>query len=396
MPRMGQSMDEGRVLRWLKDIGEEVKRGGIIAEIETDKAGVEMESFVTGTVVEVIVPSGETVRIGTVIAIVDDGRPEPEAASVPEAAPSISAPLQPAAPPTPVPATETGSRTPRGERVDASPVAKRLAREHGIDLSQVKGTGPGGRIVKEDIEVWLAAQRESTPMPTEAAGVRRVALTRIKQTTARRMAESKATVPHFYISVDIEMSQALALRDSLQARGWEISVNDLVLKATALALTRYPTLNATFAGNELHVHPHINLAIAVALDEGLITPVVHNCESLSLTELAAAAKGVIERGRHGRVRPEDLEGGTFTVSNLGMFGVKHFEAIVNPTQAAILAVGEVRRVPTFDAYDRVVPAQLLAATVSADHRVTDGAEVARFLQELKGLLEDGFGLTAES
>jgi pyruvate dehydrogenase E2 component (dihydrolipoamide acetyltransferase) len=204
------------------------------------------------------------------------------------------------------------------------------------------------------------------------------------------MAESKTTAPHFYVSMDIEMSQALALRDWLKAQGQEISINDLILKATALALTRYPNLNATFAGDELHVHPHVNLAVAVALDQGLITPIIHNVESLSLVEVSTAAKQVVERARTGRLRPEDLDGGTFTVSNLGMFGIKHFEAIVNPPQAAILTAGVVRRVPVFGAYDRVVPAQLLTATVSADHRVTDGAEVAQFLQELKATLEAGF------
>jgi pyruvate dehydrogenase E2 component (dihydrolipoamide acetyltransferase) len=432
MPRMGQSMDEGRVLNWLKEIGAEVKRGEVIAEIETDKAVVEMEAFVTGTLVEIVVPVGELVPTGTVIAYVDDGRPEPEPV------PSAPAPAEPAetfAPPAPVDEvkpTRRGKRVsaspvarrladehgvdltqvkgtgPEGRivkadveaclaqreasrpaRLNASPVAKRLATERGVDLTQVKGTGPGGRIGKADVEAWLEAQREDVPKP-ETERVKHVSLSKIRQTTARRMAESKATAPHFYVSVDIEMSQALALRDWLKAQGQEVSINDLILKATALALTRYPHLNATFAGDELHVHPHVNLAVAVALDEGLITPIIHACESLSLTEIAAEAKQVVERTRAGRLRPDDLEGGTFTVSNLGMFGVKHFEAIINPPQAAILTAGAVRRVPVFGAYDRVVPAQLLTATVSADHRVTDGAEVAQFLQELKATLEAGF------
>ncbi len=389
MPRMGQSMDEGRVLRWFKEVGAEVKRGEAIAEIETDKAVVEVEAFVTGTLVEIVVAEGELVPIGTVIAFIDDGRPEPE----PTPALSTTAPPEPSESPAPSAAAGQEVRAPRGERINVSPVARRLAEEHGIDLAQVKGTGPGGRIGKADVEAYLA-QRESVPTTPEAEGVKRVPLSKIRQTTAHRMTESKATAPHFYVSIDIEMSRALALRDSLKARGQEVSINDLILKATTLALAGYPNLNATFAGDELHLYPHINLAVAVALDEGLITPVIHNCESLSLAELAAAAKEVIERARMGRLRPEDLDGGTFTVSNLGAFGVKHFEAILNPPQAAILAVGTVRRVPAFDAHDRVIPAQLLTATVSADHRVTDGAEVARFLQKLKDILEDGFGLTA--
>jgi pyruvate dehydrogenase E2 component (dihydrolipoamide acetyltransferase) len=432
MPRMGQSMDEGRVLHWLKEIGAEVKRGEAIAEIETDKAVVEMEAFVTGTLVEIVVPEGELVPTGTVIAYIDDGQPEAEPASL---TPTPAKPAETLAPPA---IANEGKPTRRGKRVNASPVARRLADEHGVDLTQVKGTGPGGRIGKADVErclaqreaerpprvdaspvakrladergvdlaqvkgtgpgrrigkadveAWLEAQREDVPTP-ETEGVKHVSLSKIKQTTARRMTESKATAPHFYVSMDIEMSQALALRDWLQAQGQEVSINALILKATALALTRYPHLNATFAGDELHVHPHVNLAVAVALDDGLITPVIHSCESLSLIEMAAAAKQVVERARAGRLHPEDLDGGTFTVSNLGMFGIKHFEAIVNPPQAAILTAGAVRRVPVFDARDRVVPTQLLTATVSADHRVTDGAEVAQFLQELKATLEAGF------
>jgi pyruvate dehydrogenase E2 component (dihydrolipoamide acetyltransferase) len=431
MPRMGQSMDEGRVLRWLKEPGAEVKRGESIAEIETDKTVVEMEAFVAGTLVEIVVAEGELVPTGTVIAYIDDGRPESEPVA------STPTPAKPAEPPpsarveaekpvravprttaspvarrladeygidlTQVKGTGPGRRIGKADverrlaqceaerpaRVDASPVAKRLADEHGVDLTQVKGTGPGGRIVKADVEAWLEAQGQDIPTPG-AEAVTDVPLSKIKQTIARRMTESKTTAPHFYVSMDIEMSQALALRDWLKARGQHVSINDLILKATALALTQYPNLNSTFAGEELHLHPHINLAVAVALDEGLITPVIHNAANLSLVEIAAVAKEVAERARAGHLRPEDLEGGTFTVSNLGMFGVKHFEAIVNPPQAAILTAGVVRRVPLFDACDRVVPAQLLTAIVSADHRVTDGAEVANFLQELKATLEAGF------
>jgi pyruvate dehydrogenase E2 component (dihydrolipoamide acetyltransferase) len=383
MPRMGQSMDEGRVLHWLKEMGSEVKRGEVIAEIETDKAVVEMEAFVTGRLVEIVVPEGELVPTGTVIAYIDDGRPEPEPAS---STPTSAKLPETVAPPAIV---EGAKPTQRAERINASPVAKRLAEEHGIDLAQVKGTGPDGRIGKADVEAWLEVQRKDVPtsVPEE---IKRVSLSKIKQTTARRMQGSKTTAPHFYVSMDIEMSQALALRDWLKARGRQVSINDLILKATALALTKYPHLNATFAGDELNVHPHVNLAVAVDLDDGLITPVIHHCESRSLAEIATAAKQLVERARSGRLRPDDLEGGTFTVSNLGMFGVKHFEAIINPPQAAILTAGAVRRVPVFDTSDRVVPAQLLTATVSADHRVTDGAEVARFLQELKATLEAGF------
>jgi pyruvate dehydrogenase E2 component (dihydrolipoamide acetyltransferase) len=440
MPRMGQSMDEGRVLRWFKETGAEVKHGEVIAEIETDKTVVEMEAFASGTLVEIVVPAGELVPTGTTIAYLDDGQPEPGRPPTWEpalSASSLSSPAEPHAQsaseeeeqPAPqgtrisaspvarrladecgvdlsrVKGTGAGGRIAREDveaylaqcqatrpsRVNASPIAKRLAEDQGIDLTQVQGHGPGGRIGKADVEAWLEAQREDAPVPLTEE-VRRVPLSKIKLTTARRMTESKTTAPHFYVSTDIEMSQALALRAWLKGQGQEVSINDLILKAAALALARYPHLNATFAGDELHVHPHVNLAVAVALNDGLITPIIHQCERLSLPEIATAAKEMIERARAGRLRPEDLEGGTFTVSNLGMFGVKHFKAIVNPPQAAILTVGSVRRLPVFDAHDRIVPAQLLTATVSADHRVTDGAEVAKFLMELKAVLEAGFSL----
>jgi pyruvate dehydrogenase E2 component (dihydrolipoamide acetyltransferase) len=271
-------------------------------------------------------------------------------------------------------------------------VAKQIAVEHGVDLSQVKGTGPAGRIVKEDVEAWLATHPRETPKKEEAEEFDRVPLPKIKRATARKMAESKATVPHFYASIDIELSRALALRESLKSRNVDVSINDLILRAATLALIKYPNLNSTFIGDELHVYPHINLAVAVALERGLITPVIHHCESLSLENLAIAARAVIERARSGHLRPEDLENGTFTVTNLGMFGVTNFQAIINPPQAAILAVGVLRRIPVFDAFDRVIPAQMITASVSADHRVTDGADVSRFLQEIKNVLEDAFAL----
>jgi pyruvate dehydrogenase E2 component (dihydrolipoamide acetyltransferase) len=395
MPRMGQSMDEGRVLCWLKEVGQKIERGDIIAQIETDKAVVEMEAFVTGTLVQVVVDQGDLVPIGSVIAYIDDGQPEVTLqADTPTAQTSSHGLPETLIPPG---ASTPENRTQAEGRINASPVARRLAKEHGIDLAQLKGTGPGGRIGKEDIDAWLQSQSQGQGQVipvTEVGGMERIRLSKIKQTTARRMTESKATTPHFYVSMDIEMSQALAVRDWLKNQGRQVTINDLVLKATALALTEFPVLNSVFAGDEIHVHPHINLAVAVAIDDGLITPVIHKCESLSIVEMADASRRIIERARTGRLRQKDMADGTFTVTNLGMYGVKHFEAIVNPPQAAILTVGAVRRVPTFDPGDRIVPMQVITATVSADHRVTDGAEVARFLRHLQTALEGGFALAS--
>jgi len=444
MPHMGMSMEEGKILTWLKPVGAKVERGEAIAEVETDKSTVVLEAPSGGTLIEVIVAQGAVAPVGAMLAVIDDGAPVAEdAASAPPLARPVAAALTPASAPvlTPAPMSRTGRvrATPlarrlalqRGidlrevqgsgpeqtvgkaeveaflaqsevqhtqpveERVNASPVARRLADGWGIDLTRVKGSGPGGRIVKEDVEDVVATRppvAAGGPTQTAADKVKRVPLSKIRLLAGRRMSESKAAAPHFYVSMDIEMSRALAFRDSLKARGVEISVNDLILRAATLALLKHPMLNAQFAGEEVHVFPHINLAVAVALDEGLVTPVVHNCESLSLTQLADAARTVIQNARAGRQRPQELEGGTFTVTNLGMFGVTHFHAIVNPPQAAILAVGTVRRVPAFDEHDRVVARQWLNATVSADHRVTDGAAVAQFMQEVKRILEDAFEL----
>lgn len=401
MPRMGQSMEEGVVLKWHKGIGDQVTRGEHLVEIETDKATVDIEAFASGTLVEIIVPEGQAVAVGTVIAVVDDAQavstPASEARTVAVPTTAVAAPVV---------KSDKDSRS-KAPRVNASPLAKRLAVEYNIDLFALKGSGPGGRIGKADIRLWLNQHPPAGAPPVPPAIMltppantgSRIGLSKMKQATARRMVDSKSSAPHFYVSMDIEMSQALALRASLKARGQDVSVNDLLLKAAALTLVAFPNLNSSFAGDSLERHADINLALAVALgeheSEGLLTPVIPQCQRLSLVDIAAASKQAVERARAGRLNAGDMGGGTFTVSNLGMFGVKSFEAIVNTPQAAILAVGTVRRVPTFDAFDRVIPAQLLTATVSADHRVSDGAEVARFLKRLKGILEDGFALITE-
>jgi pyruvate dehydrogenase E2 component (dihydrolipoamide acetyltransferase) len=425
MPRLGQGMDEGRVLRWLKDVGDQVEATDAIAEIETDKAVVEMESFVDGTLVGILVHAGETVPVGTPIAVVEVDRPPSQTSEQQTAGspPSEKDRIRDAPKASPVARRlaaehnvalgliqgtgpgdsitkedvhrhvsqrETKQTAQRKPRVLVSPAARHLAAENNVDLSQIDATGPRGSITKQDVEIWLATATQAASL--DAGTPERMSMSKIRAATAQRMVASKATVPHFYVSMDIDVRCALTLRASLRARGYEVSINDLVLKATALALVVYPQLNATYSQGEVLRHPHIDLALAVALEDGLITPVIHHCETLTLIELAAAAQGVTDRVRHGRLRQQELDPGTFTVSNLGMYGVKQFEAIVNPPHAAILAVGAVRRVPIFNDHDQVVPAELLTVTVSADHRITDGAEVARFLGELKRVLEDGFEL----
>ncbi|MDR7401530.1 MAG: dihydrolipoamide acetyltransferase family protein [Armatimonadota bacterium] len=388
MPKMGDAMTEGRIVRWKKRPGEPVARGDPLAEIETDKVNVDIEAEEAGVLLQILVEEGQSAPVGAPIAIIGAAGEEiPTAAARPSPPAAAPAPAPAPAAPSPAPPVPAGVRA---ERVKASPLARKLAEEHGIDLTQVRGTGPGGRITREDVEAAIAAAaRPAAPAP--AADYEVLPLTRIRQTIARRMTESTQQAPHFYITMEVVMDEALRLRQHLnQALGATppVSVNDLVLKAVALALRAHPALNSALVEGAIRRYRRVNLAVAVALPEGLIAPVVHDCDRLSLTEIAARTTELGERARSGRLRPEDYEGGTFTVSNLGMFGdVDSFAAIINPPHAGILAVG--RALPRPVVRDgQIVPATTMKVTLSADHRVTDGAEAARFLAEVKRLLEN--------
>jgi pyruvate dehydrogenase E2 component (dihydrolipoamide acetyltransferase) len=397
MPRMGQSMEEGRIVRWLKPVGASVQRGEVLVEIETDKANIEVEAGASGYLATILAAEDAVVAVGTAIALIEESQAAAAANSDAPSAPSIElttpaadrlAASQSAAPMAPSPPAAPAVRN-KPARVPASPLARRLAAEHGLDLHTVTGTGPGGRVGKADVLARVAARTSGTrPSPN----LQRVSLSKMRRTIGQRMVTSKTTIPHFYLSIDLDMRQALALRDSLSARRRPVSLTAILLKAVALAIAEHPQLNATLEGDAIAYADQVDLAVAVALPDGLITPVVHGCQALSLEELGQATQAVIERARSGRLHPGDLETGTFTVSNLGMFGIKHFEAIINPPQAAVLALGAIQRVPVFDVHDNVVAAQLLTATLSVDHRVVDGAEAARYLGTLKQLLADGFAL----
>ena len=412
MPQMGFDMREGTLVRWLKQPGDKVQRGEPIAEVETDKAVVEIESFHTGVVKELLVAEGQTVPVGSPIAVVDTGEDE-DADAVP-AAPSapagVAAPAQPSAPAPPAPRADGAGR------IKASPLARRLAAQHGISLRGLTGTGPAGRIVKQDVlaavsALGAAAQAPApvsaapaAPAPAAAAAPvvqpaarpaaalvdQVVPMSRMRQTIARRMTESKQQAPHFYVTMAIDMDRAMALREQIRDLGDDVpavSVNDLVLKATALALVRHPSLNASFEGDAIRYHSAVHLAMAVALPDGLVTPVIRDAHTKSLAEIAHEARELAEAARAGRLKPEQYQGGTFTVSNLGMFGVEDFVAIINPPQGAILAVGAVLEQPVVRDGQLTV-GRVMRVTVSADHRVTDGAQVARFLQDLKVILEN--------
>jgi pyruvate dehydrogenase E2 component (dihydrolipoamide acetyltransferase) len=377
MPKMGDAMTEGKILSWRKRHGERVEKGEVLAEIETDKVNVEIEAEASGTL-HITVLEGQTVPVGHVIAYID-GQP----ATAEEPAPPAAAEAPPPAPePTPPPAPEP-------PRVKASPLARRIASEHGVDLSAVQGTGPGGRIVERDVLAYLE-RRERVP-PAAEADYEDVPLSRMRQAIARVVTQSKGQVPHFYVTAEVDMSRALELREQLQdALGEEgrVTVNDLVLKATALALRRHPDLNSQVLDDRtLRRFRRVHLGVMVATEDGLIAPVLRDADRLPLLQLAKEARRLVEGAHAKRLRQEEYTGATFSVSNLGMYDVVNFVAIISPPQAGILAVGRAQERPVVRA-GQVVVRPVLQLTVSADHRVTDGVGAAQFLVEVKRLLEN--------
>ncbi len=405
MPKLGFDMAEGTLVRWVKAEGETIAKGEVLAEIETDKATVEVESSRDGVVYRHIAAEGETLPVGAPIAVLADpgeevdvsvllGEAPAEAAPAPtEAALATAEAPAPAASAPPAETPVEGGRLPGG--VKASPLARRMAREHGLDLTRLTGTGPGGRIVKRDVEAALAAAAQPAPTPasgvvTPAAG-ETVPLTRLRAAIGRRMTEAKQQVPHFYVTHEYNMEPLMALRREVNAllaeQGEKASVNDFIVRAVALALREFPNLNASLQGDQVVRHAQINVGVAVAVEGGLLTVVCHEADRKSVRQIAADIREKVGRAREGRVRPEDIEGSTFSVSNLGMYDVEHFIAIINPPEAAILAVGAAREVPVVRD-GQIVPGVTMKATLSVDHRVSDGAEAARFLQTLAKYLEE--------
>jgi len=403
MPQMGADMQEGTILRWLKREGDAVRRGEIIAEIETDKANVEIEAYESGILRRILLPEGTTVPVGQVIAIIaapedDVSRYEREAAPV--AAAGVTPPKPAAAVPE-RPAAAAEAPTAEAGRVRASPAARRLAEELGVDLSRVQGTGPDGRILRRDVEA-AAKALEAAPVaeaappaaaPAEAPAAA-PAMSRMRQAIARRMTQSKREAPHYYLTMDIDMTEAERLRRQLNeaAEGEvHISVNDVIVKAVAKALRRHPIFNSWFVDGRVQQQEALNIGVAVALEEGLIAPAILDCGRKSLAEIARASRDLAERARSGVLKAEEYSGATFTVSNLGMYEVETLIAIIPPPQAAILGVGVVRKVPVVRDGENVVREQMKVA-LSADHRVTDGAQGARFLAELRNFLENPISL----
>ena len=421
MPKLSDTMTEGKLVSWKKGVGDRVERGEIIAEVETDKATMELESFASGVLIEVLVRAGELVAVGTVIGRVgapeeavapsDDTPATLEArADAPAASISSGEEAGVAAPPTgwqptpeppqhpPFDAGDVPERVmevePKGTGAGAekaSPLVRRLAREQGIDLGEVEGSGPEGRILREDLERFAGERgtgnRERGETKQGGGGVLEIPLSRMRAAIARTVSESWRTIPHFAVTVAIEMDEAERVRRELKASGIAVSVNDLIVAAATRAIVAFPRINAAFRDERLIQHDEVNIGIAVALDDGLLVPVIKGCQKLALKEIAAAGRALVEKARSGTISEAELGSGTFSVSNLGMFGVEEFMAVIHPSQSAILAVGAVMDAPVIR-NGHLAAARIMKATLSADHRLIDGAYAARFLAELKRVLEN--------
>lgn len=405
MPRLSDTMEEGKILRWLKQEGDRVEGGDIIAEIQTDKADIEMEAFGSGTLRKILIGAGESAPVGHLIGVIaEEG--ENISTLLPPAMGLAAQAAALARPDAPAPAPPTLQTVAPG-RVKASPLAKRFARAQGIDLSMVRGSGPGGRVIRRDVVALTpsaAAVGERTPSissappiaeravavapPTSSTGYEDRELSPMRRAIAKRVAQSMATVPHFYLTVEVAMDKATELREATQAQMPDLKVTftDIIIRAVAIALGRHPAVNASFTGERIRIYSQVNIGIAVALEVGLITPVLRDCGGKSLTQIARETKSLIERARIQKLRSEEYFGGTFTVSNLGMYEIEEFTAIINPPEAAILAIGSIQSKPVI-VDGRVQAGQRMRMTLSCDHRAVDGMTGATFLQEVKRLLE---------
>jgi pyruvate dehydrogenase E2 component (dihydrolipoamide acetyltransferase) len=433
MPKLSDTMTEGRLISWKKSVGEKIERGDILAEVETDKANMELESFSSGILLETRVKPGDMAVVGTVIAIVGESGDAASALEKKTVLPPAGAEKEQ---PTPAEQVRKGKESgkseefseterPQPEHVSdamdkeelpepekttgepvgsspadaekASPMVRRLAREQGIDLKRVKGSGPDGRILQEDLDGSLRKQvkvelkvKELTAKDESDQAADYVAtqpMTRMRAAIARTVSQSWREIPHFTVTVAIDMSEAEEVRRELKESGTPLSINDLVIKAAVTALVKFPQVNNSFAGDRIAVNSDINIGQAVGLEDGLVVPVIRGCQGLSLKEIAARNRELIGRAKEGKISEAELGGGTFTISNLGMFGVEEFMAVIQPPQGAILAVGAIRDEAVVQ-NGSIAAARIMRVTLSADHRLIDGAYAARFLQELKRVLEN--------
>ena len=423
MPKMGDTMEEGKILRWLKQEGDPVKKGEFVAEVETEKVNIEIEAFTSGVLRKILIPAGKSAPVGASIALVGAAdEPLPAGMNGPATVNVTSTP-KPGSPPAQISVATPSSATPptavtstitvaQQGRTFISPIARRLAQEHNLDYSHIQGTGPNGRIIRMDIEAALAVQKQAIPaapapiyvepapepVTTVTSGEEfEIPLTSMRRAIARRLSQSMQTAPHFYMTSVIDTGKLAALRQQINEYAAKdpspvkVSFNDLIVKAVARALLRIPQMNVSFAEDRILQKKQVHIGVAVALEQGLIVPVVHSADQRGILEIARETQRLAEAARTGKLRPEELSGGTFTVSNLGMFDVESFTAIINPPESAILAIGAIT--PTPSVVDgEIVVRDRMKITLSSDHRAIDGATAARFLQEVKRLLEEPLGL----
>lgn len=411
MPRLSDTMEEGNIVGWLKSVGDQVEPGDVLAEVETDKATMELESFQSGTLLYIGQKEG-AVPVDGIIAIIGDkgedyeaqlkeaqasGGPSAPAEEVKEEpatpAPQVIAP----APPKPAAAPVTAPVQAEGGRVKASPLAKSMAADAGLNIESIPGTGEGGRIIKKDVEDFIASggahaapsTGSSSPMISLDNDVQYgdVPVTQMRKVIARRLGESKFTAPHFYLTVEINMDAAMAARADLKKNDIRVSFNDFVVKASAMALKKHPTINSSWYGDKITVHPHVNIGVAVAVPDGLLVPVINNADQKSMTYINQEVRTLAGKAKDKKLQPAEMSGNTFTISNLGMFGIEEFTAIINAPDSCILAVGSIIQKPIVKD-GQIVVGNMMKVTLSCDHRTVDGASGAMFLQTLRGMLEN--------
>lgn len=400
MPKLSDTMEEGVIAKWNVKEGDTVNAGDIIAEVETDKATMDVEVFDGGTILKIVPSEGDAVPLGGLIAVIGEAGEDisdilldvNDNASIPKSSKDDQEPevVQPIA-------AEAKALNSDDGRVKASPLAKKIAADKGIDLGAVNGSGPEGRIIKKDVETFTPSggltkpTAESTSIPIrsfESIESKEIKISQMRKVIARRLSESKFTNPHFYETIDIDMKAAFAARKAMnEANDVRISFNDIVVKACAIALTRHPAINSSWLDDIIMQHGDVNVAVAVAIDEGLMTPVINHADKKGLAEISAETKQLASLAKDRKLQPDQMEGSTFTVSNLGMFGIEEFTAIINPPNACILAVGAIRDIPVIE-NGAIVPGKRMKVTLSSDHRVVDGAKAAQFLNTVRSLIEN--------
>ena len=401
MPKLSDTMTEGLILKWLKKEGDKIKQGETLVEIESDKADMELEAYDSGVLRKIIIPQGGKAGIGAPIGIIA-GANEDIDGMLSEASLILQRPATTGTIKEKSSATSELSLSPlsipsnsKDGHVKASPLAKRLAQENKIELRSISGSGPQGRIIKRDIEPLVGRKTSAfakAPVSVINGGHRDVELSLIRKTIAKRMQESKQTVPHFYVTIEIDIEPLMSFREQLNAAtNSKISFTDIIVKAAAGALMQHPNINATYLGNTMRQFGEAHIAVAVALDDGLVTPVIRNCEQKTISQINSELHDLVERARNRKLKPEEYQGATFTISNLGMFGVEDFVAIINPPEGAILAVGSIIEKPVVK-NGQIVIGHTMKITLSSDHRIIDGALAARFLQDFKILMENPVSL----